>query len=189
MFGTREQLLQDLRYALRMMVANPLFTAMATISLALGIGANTIYSFMDAILIRALPVQQPETLIVFNWHSKAHPPVARNMNGTSYQDASTGYTSGNFPYPADHITGEIDFFTDHFVIKNMRGQHGPATLRFDGAAGGYRRDSGFAFRIEIDEMPLDDALRNALGRPISRPANTSLARTLAASVWRQPPAD
>ena len=50
-------LLQDLRYALRLMAANPLFTAMAALSLALGIGANTaIYSFMDAILLRALPV-------------------------------------------------------------------------------------------------------------------------------------
>src|SRR5216684_8383401 len=48
-----EQLTQDIRYGLRTMAANPLFTAMATLSLALGIGANTaIYSFMDAILLR-----------------------------------------------------------------------------------------------------------------------------------------
>src|SRR6185295_13625815 len=73
------------------------------------------------------------------------------------------FTYANFPYPADRISGEIDFFTDHFVIKNMRGHHGPATLRFDGASEGYAADSAFSFRIEIDEMPLDDdALRNAL---------------------------
>ena len=52
-----EQLAQDIRYGLRAMAANPLFTAMAVLSLALGIGANTaIYSFMDAILLRSLPV-------------------------------------------------------------------------------------------------------------------------------------
>jgi hypothetical protein len=55
MLGLCGQFVQDLRYAVRMMAANPLFTAMATLSLALGIGANTaIYSFMDAILMRAL---------------------------------------------------------------------------------------------------------------------------------------
>ena len=52
-----EQFGQDLRYAFRTMNANHLFTLLAVLSLALGIGANTaIYSFMDAILIRCLPV-------------------------------------------------------------------------------------------------------------------------------------
>ena len=120
MFGTCEQFLQDLRYALRLMFAQPLFTAMATLSLALGIGANTaIYSFMDAILMRSLPVQHPESLVVFNWHSKGHPPVARNMNGTSYQDARTGYTSGNFPYPAFELLREKNsVFSTVFAFNN-----------------------------------------------------------------------
>ena len=62
-FAILEQLAQDLRYAFRAMMANPLFTATAVLSLALGIGANTaIYSFMDAILMRALPVAHPD-----NW--------------------------------------------------------------------------------------------------------------------------
>ena len=62
-----EQFVQDIRYALRTMAANRLFTSMAVLSLALGIGANTaIYSFMDAILLRALPVQRPEELVVLN---------------------------------------------------------------------------------------------------------------------------
>ena len=95
-----EQFLQDLRYAVRMMAAQPLFTAMAALSLALGIGANTaIYSFMDAILLRALPVRNPESLVVVNWHSKDHPPIAHSLNGTTFKDAKTGYTSGNFPFP------------------------------------------------------------------------------------------
>ena len=66
-----EQAVQDLRYSLRTMAASPGFTTMAALSLALGIGANTaIYSFMDAILLRALPVQSPESLVVLNWHSR-----------------------------------------------------------------------------------------------------------------------
>jgi len=57
-----EQFAQDTRYAMRTISANKLFTGMAVASLALGIGANTaIYSFMDAIMIRALPVKHPGT--------------------------------------------------------------------------------------------------------------------------------
>src|SRR5437899_5756335 len=66
-----EQLAQDLRYGLRTMLKNRTFTALAALSLALGIGANTaIYSFMDSILLRSLPVANPASLVVLNWHSK-----------------------------------------------------------------------------------------------------------------------
>jgi predicted permease len=92
-------MLHDLRYALRTLAANPLFAAMAVLSLALGIGANTaIYSFMDAILMRALPVADPGSLVVLQWHSKAHPAVAHGFSGSTYKDPRTGYTSPNFPY-------------------------------------------------------------------------------------------
>ncbi len=82
-----EQLQQDVRYGLRAMAANPLFTAMAVLSLALGIGANTaIYSFMDAILLRSLPVQHPEQLVVVNWRAKDHPTVIHGQNGSRHRD-------------------------------------------------------------------------------------------------------
>jgi len=98
-----EQLGQDLRYAFRSMAANRLFTLLAVSSLALGIGANTaIYSFMDAILLRSLPVSDPESLVVLNWHAK---PIGRDfvmhgMSGDTYDDPKTGTTAGIFPYPA-----------------------------------------------------------------------------------------
>ena len=96
-----QQAIQDLQYALRMMARQPFFTAMATLSLALGIGANTaIYSFMDAILLRALPVPNPETLVVLNWRSKDHPPVARSHWGSNFKDPKIGNTSGDFPFAA-----------------------------------------------------------------------------------------
>src|SRR5215510_10835360 len=58
-----EQLMQDLRYAGRAMAANKTFSALAILSLALGIGANTaIFSFMDSILLRSLPVADPASL-------------------------------------------------------------------------------------------------------------------------------
>jgi macrolide transport system ATP-binding/permease protein len=49
--------------------------------------------------MRSLPVQNPESLVVLNWHSKDFPAVAHGFNGSNYKDPKTGFTSGNFPYP------------------------------------------------------------------------------------------
>src|ERR1700742_4236994 len=56
-------LLQDLRYGLRILKNNPIFTAVAIISLGLGIGANTaIFQLIDAVRLRSLPVRNPQEL-------------------------------------------------------------------------------------------------------------------------------
>src|SRR5487761_667601 len=57
-------LLRDLKFGLRMLVKNPAFTAVAIITLALGIGASTaIFSVVDAVLLRALPYPNPQTIV------------------------------------------------------------------------------------------------------------------------------
>jgi predicted permease len=101
MWSILEQFAHDVRYALRTMAANPVFAVMAALSLALGIGANTaIFSFMESILLRSLPVPHPETLVLFDWHSKDYPAVAHSFNGDNWLDPKGGMISGNFPYPA-----------------------------------------------------------------------------------------
>src|SRR5215475_7864931 len=56
----------DVRYALRLMRRSPAFTAVAVLSLSLGIGANTaIFSLIDTIMLRTLPVSRPDQLVQF----------------------------------------------------------------------------------------------------------------------------
>jgi predicted permease len=103
-----EQLGQDLRYAVRMMFRDRTFTLLATVSLALGIGANTaIYSFMDSILLRALPVQDPASLVVIKWRArpfnfasaKVSEFVMHGIDGRVYRDGAA-LTASIFPFPA-----------------------------------------------------------------------------------------
>jgi len=57
---------QDLRYGIRILLKKPGFTLIAILSLALGIGANTaIFSLLDTLMLRSLPVQRPEQLVLF----------------------------------------------------------------------------------------------------------------------------
>jgi predicted permease len=100
-FAFLEQIAQDFRYAFRAMGASRLFTVTAVLSLALGVGANTaIFGFMEAILLRALPVSHAEELAVLHWRVSARTPVVRGTYGTMHREGKTGRTSPNFPYAA-----------------------------------------------------------------------------------------
>src|SRR5437667_8898419 len=61
---------KDLQYAVRVLRKNPVFGAVAILSIALGIGANTaIFSLIDAVLLKMLPVKNPEQLLVLGSRS------------------------------------------------------------------------------------------------------------------------
>ena len=96
-FAAFEALWQDLRYGVRTLRKAPAFSMVAILSLALGIGANAaLFSLMDAMLLRALPVKNPQELVEF---VRAHPD---------------GAMMTNLPYPVFEY-----FRRDHSVLADV----------------------------------------------------------------------
>jgi predicted permease len=84
-----ESLWQDLKFSLRMLVAKPAFTFLAVLSLALGIGLNaTIFSLVNAVLLKPLPVEEPDRLVRFYARSDGA-PVSR-VSYADYSDLRKG---------------------------------------------------------------------------------------------------
>jgi predicted permease len=86
--GFLEYSLRDLRYAVRTLRHTPLFTAVAIVTLALGIGANTtVFTFVENILLSSLPVHDPQTLVALNWGDTI------SMSYPNYVDLRDGNTA------------------------------------------------------------------------------------------------
>jgi len=87
-----ETLLQDLHYATRMLRKSPGFTAVAVLTLALGIGGNTaIFSLIDAVMFRSLPARDPQQLVLLRWSAHKWPKYHQIM---TYGDCGGGRQLG-----------------------------------------------------------------------------------------------
>ena len=83
-----DEMFQDLRYGARMLIKHKAFTLVAVLSLALGIGANTaLFSVVDAVFVRTLPVAEPERLVLFEWQA-GRTFRTNGMSGTSFVPTS-----------------------------------------------------------------------------------------------------
>jgi len=122
---------QDTRFGWRMLAKNPGFTAVAVLTLALGIGANTaIFSLVNAVMLQSLPVRNPDELFVPRWSARSWP---QNTGTSSFGDCNgrrrPGPNSGgcSFSYP---LFKEIR--AQNGLFSSVAAFAGPAQLDLSG---------------------------------------------------------
>src|SRR5262245_12083226 len=116
--------IQDLRYGARMLLKNRGFTLVVALSLALGIGANTtVFSLLDAVLLKTLPVKEPERLVLFRLLSGEKSIFSSGTwDVDGGRDQATGLViSTSFPYPAfEHFRARNQSLSDIFAFALLR---------------------------------------------------------------------
>lgn len=117
-----ENLLQDLRYSARLLAKTPGFTLVVVLSLALGIGANTaIFSLIDAVMLKMLPIKNPEQLRQAIWASSSDPSKVRLHSSYSTgfcPDDEPGVDMGcSFSYPTfEQVREQSQAFSHVFTF-------------------------------------------------------------------------
>jgi len=123
-------LFEDLRYGLRQLRRSPGFTAVAALTLALGIGANiAIFSLFNSILLSSVPVRDPNHLVILQWFARTKPMSGYSSFGDcAPQIEGSGQSGCSFSYP---MFQEIRSKTN--VFSSLAAFAGPAELALTGS--------------------------------------------------------
>ena len=169
-FSLFTDLRQDILYGLRVLRKSPGFTAVAILTLALGIGANTaIFGLIDAVMLRSLPVRDPQHLMLFKWMSNRRTNL---HNSSSYGDCPTTssdrFASGcSFSYPfMNEMMSQNSIFSNVGAFAgtgrfNITGNGPASTARAQYVSGGYFETLGVRQAIGRLFQPSDDTPSSA----------------------------
>jgi predicted permease len=134
-WGWLETLLQDLRYGLRMLAKNPGFTAVAVITLALGIGVNTaLFSLLHDTILEALPISHPQELVQLTWLQRGN--LGSNFNWPDYRPLLEPQAAlpGLFAYLSREATLRLGETSERVRVQQVSGSY-YSTLDLQGIVG------------------------------------------------------
>jgi predicted permease len=168
-----ETLLQDIRFAVRGLLKNPGFSAIAILTLALGIGANTaLFSVMNALLLRTLPVRDPQQLVVLS-----DPESAGMQNGTNNGDRNL-FTFHEFEGLRDNnqvFSGVLTFASQIFQVPVTTSDSG------EGTQTGVSMVSGSYFTM----LGVEPMMGHAFGAEVDQGRGQFPQAVLSYAFWQQ----
>jgi macrolide transport system ATP-binding/permease protein len=128
--------LKDLRFTIRNMGRSPGLAVVIALSLGLGIGANTaIFSLIRAVMLKSLPVQEPDRLVLLHWHGETWPRGLNQSGSGGPNNPAYKAASRSLAYPFfREIEKQSDLFDSAFAFAPLGSDRQNTTLVIDNAA-------------------------------------------------------
>ena len=175
--------MQDVRFAFRTFVKNPGFALLAVLTLALGIGANTaIFTVLDSVLLRSLPVPQPQQLVVLT-----NPDAHGMSNGSESGDRGL-LAYSEFEYIRDHNEVFSGIFAADSTLAQLSVTIPNSSSDSSASDSPAAEDSARIRMVSGDYFPtlgVRPIIGRAFGPEVDRTRNSSPVAVISHAFWRQ----